>query len=102
MTSLSLLSAAFWTATAERAIRTFAQSLAAVLVAGATSLFDVDWPAALATAGLATLLAVLTAIGASRVGGRGPGITETTTRTDRPKTPRRPKRVGGTPTAQGR
>ncbi|WP_351234077.1 holin [Streptomyces sp. NPDC002133] len=78
----SLLSAAFWAATAERAVRTFAQSLAAVLMAGATSLFDVDWPAALATAGLAALLAVLTAIGASGVGARGPGITETTDRTD--------------------
>ncbi|MFD7614171.1 holin [Streptomyces sp. NPDC059828] len=76
----NLLSGAFWVATAERAIRTFAQSLAAVLVAKATSLFDVDWPAALATAGLATLLSVLTAIGASKVGGRGPGITETTDR----------------------
>ncbi|MFE7776927.1 holin [Streptomyces sp. NPDC057445] len=76
----NLLNAAFWAATAERAVRTFAQSLAAVLVAGATNLFDVDWPAALATAGLAALLAVLTAIGASGVGGRGPGITETTNR----------------------
>ncbi|MGW7368877.1 holin [Streptomyces sp. NPDC054841] len=79
----NLWSGAFWAATAERAIRTFAQSLAAVLVAGATSLFDVDWPAALATAGLAALLAVLTALGASGLGRRGPGITETT---DRPAT----------------
>jgi hypothetical protein len=74
-----LFTAAFWKATAERAIRTFAQSLAAVLVAGATNLFDVDWPAALATAGLATLLAVLTAIGAANVGAKGPGLTETPT-----------------------
>ncbi|MDG4862262.1 holin [Streptomyces sp. T-3] len=57
--------AAFWKDTAERAIRTFAQALAAVLTAGATNLFDVDWVAALSTAGLATLLAVLTAIGLS-------------------------------------
>lgn len=83
----SIWSAAFWTATAERAIRTFAQSLAAVLVAGATNLFDVDWPAALATAGLATLLAVLTAVAASGAGRPGPGITETT---DRAPAARRP------------
>ncbi|MEU7581213.1 holin [Streptomyces sp. NPDC041068] len=68
--------AAFWKATAERAIRTFAQALAAVLVAGATNLVDAPWGAAFATAGLAALLAVLTAIGASEVGGKGPGITE--------------------------
>jgi hypothetical protein len=52
----------------------------AVLTAGATNLFDVDWQAALATAGLATLLAVLTAIGAAKAGRPGPGITETTER----------------------
>jgi hypothetical protein len=75
-----MFTAAFWRATAERAVRTFAQSLAAVLVAGATSLIEVDWRAAFATAGLATLLAVLTAIGASGVGREGPGITETTDR----------------------
>ncbi|MFD9790090.1 holin [Streptomyces sp. NPDC059070] len=69
---------AFWKATAERAIRTFAQSLAAVLAAGATSLLDVDWKAALATAGMATLLSVLMAIGSSGLGRPGPGLTETT------------------------
>ncbi|MEU4998080.1 holin [Streptomyces sp. NPDC021622] len=69
----------FWKATAERALRTFAQSLGAVLVAGATSLLDVDWEAALATAGMATLLAVLTAVGAGKAGTGGPGITETPT-----------------------
>ncbi|MEU6125950.1 holin [Streptomyces sp. NPDC047123] len=68
--------AAFWKATAERAIRTFAQALAAVLVAGATSLLDVAWGAAFATAGLAAVLAVLTAVGASEAGADGPGITE--------------------------
>ncbi|MEW2083444.1 holin [Streptomyces sp. NPDC005283] len=70
----------FWKATAERAVRTFAQSFGAVLMAGATNLFDVDWLAALATAGLATLLAVLTAIGAAGAGRPGPGLTETTER----------------------
>ncbi|MFD4630982.1 holin [Streptomyces sp. NPDC058284] len=73
--------AAFWKATAERAIRTFAQALAAVLVAGATSLLDVEWGAALATAGMAAALAVLTAVGASEVGARGPGLTEQPTPT---------------------
>ncbi|MEU8957837.1 holin [Streptomyces sp. NPDC048518] len=74
---------AFWKATAERAVRTFAQALAAVLVAGATSLLDVAWGAAFGTAGLAALLAVLTAIGVSGAGAHGPGITER----PNPKTP---------------
>lgn len=68
---------AFWMATAERAIRTFAQSLAAVLTAGATNLLDVDWKAALATAGMATLLSILMAVGSAGVGRPGPGFTET-------------------------
>ncbi|MEV0319817.1 holin [Streptomyces sp. NPDC050658] len=71
--------AAFWKATSERALRTFAQSLGAILVAGGTSLLDIDWKAALATAGMATLLAVLTAVGAAKVGSGGPGLTETPT-----------------------
>ncbi|GAA3134281.1 holin [Streptomyces rectiviolaceus] len=79
--------AGFWKATAERALRTFAQSLGAILVAGATTLLDVDWKAALATAGMATLLAVLTAVGAANAGARGPGITETPTARGRQATP---------------
>ncbi|MEV3857278.1 holin [Streptomyces sp. NPDC050095] len=75
----SIWTVAFWQATAERAIRTFAQALAAVLVAGATNLLDVDWAAALGTAGLATLLAVLTAVGTAGIGPHGPGILETPT-----------------------
>ncbi|MFI8931054.1 hypothetical protein C9F11_06380 [Streptomyces sp. YIM 121038] len=70
-------SAAFWKATAERAVRTFAQALAAILVAGATNLLDVAWAAALGTAGMAALLAVLTALGSAKVGPPGPGFTET-------------------------
>ncbi|WP_306338097.1 holin [Streptomyces sp. KL118A] len=84
--------AAFWKATTERAIRTFAQALAAVLVAGATSLLDVEWGAAFATAGLAAVLAVLTAIGTSEVGAAGPGITEQPT--TKPKKPKQPKKAG--------
>ncbi|WP_438295008.1 holin [Streptomyces sp. HUAS TT7] len=73
-----LFTAAFWKATAERAIRTFAQALAAVLTAGATNLLDVHWTAAFATAGMAAVLAVLMAVGSSQLGQPGPGLTETT------------------------
>ncbi|MEN8654264.1 holin [Streptomyces sp. 21So2-11] len=80
-----MFTAAFWKATGERALRTFAQALVAVLTAGATNLIDVNWLAAVSTAGLATLLAVFTAIGASGVGGgHGPGLTETTDRAPTP------------------
>ena len=47
--------------TLERAIKTFAQSLIAVLLAG-TVLWEQDWVSALGVAGTATLLSVLTSI----------------------------------------
>ncbi|MGK5627527.1 holin [Streptomyces sp. URMC 123] len=76
-----MFTAAFWKATAERAIRTFAQALAAVLTAGATDLISVDWKAALSTAGMAALLAVLTALATSGIGAKGgPGVMESPAR----------------------
>lgn len=58
----------FWKSTAERAVKTFAQALAAVLAAGPTGLLEVDVVAALSVAGLATVLSVLTSVASSRVG----------------------------------
>lgn len=57
----------FWTATAERTIRTFAQAFAAFLAAGATGLLTVDWVQAASVSGLAALLCLLTCIAAGTV-----------------------------------
>lgn len=70
-------SRSFWAASAERAIKTAAQVLAALLVGSATGLFDTDWPAALSVAGMATVISVLTSIASSGVGGNGPSLTDT-------------------------
>ena len=51
----------FWLGAAERAIKTFAQSLLAVLLAG-TVVWGQDWAQALGVAGTATLLSILTSI----------------------------------------
>ncbi|MGW6695560.1 holin [Rhodococcus sp. NPDC054953] len=77
-----MTSTAFWRATIERAVRTFAQTLVAVLGLDATGLTNVDWGPGLALAGSAALLAVLTAIATSGVGPAGPGLTETPSRRD--------------------
>jgi hypothetical protein len=53
---------------AERAVKTFAQSLVAVGLAGATDLLSVDWVNALSVAGLATLVSILTSIASSKIG----------------------------------
>jgi hypothetical protein len=58
----------FWRFTSERAIKSFAQSLLAVLSVGGLGLFEVNWATALSTAGMATLLSVLTSIGSSQLG----------------------------------
>lgn len=54
---------AFWKGLAERAVKTFAQSLAGLLTAGTIGILDVDWVTALSVSGLVTLASVLTSIG---------------------------------------
>jgi hypothetical protein len=58
----------FWKDTAERAVKTFAQSMAAVLTAGVTGVLDVDWMNALSVSLLAALVSVLTSVGSGYVG----------------------------------
>lgn len=57
----------FWTATAERAVKTFAQALVALFVGGLTIL-TIDWQQALAVAGTAAAVSVLTSLASLPVG----------------------------------
>lgn len=66
--------ASFWKATGERAIRTLAQTLIAILAVGQTTILTVDWQQAGAVAATATILSVLTSIVASGVGNTGPSF----------------------------
>ena len=61
----------FWKDLGERAVKTFAQSLAAALVAGTTGLLDVDWVTALSVAGLVTLASVLTSLASAPFSSEG-------------------------------
>ena len=61
----------FWQSTAERAVKSFAQSLLALLSAGQIGLLQVAWLTTLSTAGMATLLSVLSSVASSRVGAAG-------------------------------
>jgi hypothetical protein len=58
----------FWTNAAERAVKTFAQALAAVLVASGAGLLTADWKSALSTAAMATVVSLLTSLASVRVG----------------------------------
>ena len=61
----------FWAGAAERALKTMAQSIAAVLGVGAVGILSVDWVQTLSVAATAGLLSILTSIAdADRVAGK--------------------------------
>lgn len=61
----------FWAGAAERALKTMAQSIAAVLGVGVVGILSVDWVQTLSVAATAGLLSVLTSIAdADRVSGK--------------------------------
>ena len=72
-----LWTTAFWRGAGERALKTFAQALVAVIGVGAVGLLDVDWLGALSAATLATVVSLLTSIGnADFTAGQTPVIVE--------------------------
>lgn len=77
---------AFWKATSERVVRTYAQAVLALLTGDGLGLLDVDWGQAFSVGGLAAVAALLTAIVASG-GPVGPGRTETVVTSDSPRLP---------------
>ncbi|NGO71348.1 holin [Streptomyces boncukensis] len=79
-----MTTAAFWTATFERMIRTFAQALIAALGLDEAGLVDAPWGDALSLAGGSAVLALLTAVATSGTGGDGPGVTEAVRERARP------------------
>jgi hypothetical protein len=72
----------FGLATLERAVKTFAQALIAVFAAGAVTVLDADWTQALAVAGTAALVSVLTSIVSANIGNAGPSLANETLVTD--------------------
>ena len=58
----------FWRSATERAVKSFAQSLAACLGASGAGLWEVEWTTALAVAGMTTLLSVLSSVASAPVG----------------------------------
>lgn len=65
---------AFWRAVLERAVKTCAQSLAALLVADGTDLLTTDWGGRLSVAGMASVVSVLTSLASSQLGDAGPSL----------------------------
>ncbi len=76
MSAQSVFTRAFLVATIERAVRSFAASLASLLTASGTGLLQTDWGDKLSVAGMAALVTVLLAVGGGTFGkGDGPSFT---------------------------
>lgn len=54
---------AFLKGAGERAVKTFAQTLAGLLAAGQLGILDVDWTSVLSVAGLTAVASLLTSVG---------------------------------------
>lgn len=66
---------AFIRASLERAVKTFAQAAAALLVGDGAGLLSVDWVGVLSVAGMAAVVSLLTSIGSDALTGGGPSLT---------------------------
>jgi len=76
MSAQTLFSRAFLFATLERAIRSFAASLASLLTASGTGLLDTDWREKLSVSAMASLVTILFAVAGGTLGkGDGPSFT---------------------------
>ena len=67
---MSILTREFAVDTLERAVKTFAQALLAVLAVG-TPLWDIPWTEALGIAATATVISVLTSVASAGLGTKG-------------------------------
>ena len=70
-----MYSSTFWKAAFERAVKTLAQSLIAVLAVGHTTILTVDWQQAGAVALTATALSLLSSVASATAGNPGPSLT---------------------------
>jgi hypothetical protein len=75
MSAHPLFSHGFLIATAERAVRSFAASLASLLTASGAGILEIDWSQKFSVAGMAALVTILLAIGGGTFGrGEGPSF----------------------------
>jgi hypothetical protein len=73
-TSTGLLSARFWLAAVERAVKTAAQVAVVTLGAEAVDLLAVDWTAVLSMSAGGALVSLLTSIASGRIGDDTPSL----------------------------
>jgi hypothetical protein len=73
----------FWIAASERAIKTFAQTLIALIGTGMVGVMDLDWLQMLGIAATATILSVLSSVASANFGPNpGPSLADETVEPD--------------------
>lgn len=73
----------FWVSSAERAIKTFAQALVALIGTSAMSIIELDWTQMLGISATAAVVSVLTSIASANFGPNpGPSLTDETIEPD--------------------
>lgn len=71
---MSIFTWTFLRASLERAVKTAAQAMAALLVADGTGLLETDWTTAASVSGMAAVVSLLTSVGSGAVTGHGPSL----------------------------
>ena len=71
----TILTGRFWAAALERAVKTWCQVVASILIAAGTGLLDTDWLTALSVSGMAAVISLLTSVGSDVATGSGPSLT---------------------------
>jgi hypothetical protein len=78
-----MLDPRFWLASGERAIKTLAQTLVALIGTNAVGVMDLDWAQILGVAATATVLSILTSVASNGLGTNvGPSLTDETIEPD--------------------
>jgi hypothetical protein len=72
--AMSMFTRTFLAAAAERAVKTFAQTLAALVAANGSGVLDVDWAGGLSVAVSAAVVSLLTSVASGGVGQPGPSL----------------------------
>ena len=72
----------FWKASIERAVKTFAQTLVALIGTTAVTIVDLDWMQMLGVSATATVLSVLTSLASANFGSTGPSLADETVEPD--------------------
>ena len=73
----------FWIAASERAAKTFAQTLVALIGTGAVGVMDIDWLQMLGISATATILSLLSSVASANFGSHnGPSLADETIEPD--------------------